>query len=125
MGIQKNQSANRYTIVWTQAKTPKYWKKTEKRKKHNIGEQRKKERRKDEKLTSSDTSTTPLMMFFPLRATTCTRNIFPRNPKPPKSLATRTDPTGPKKKSQFRRTRANPKPFRALGQEIIRSFMTG
>jgi hypothetical protein len=97
MGIQKNQSANRYTIVWTQAKTPKYWKKTEKRKKHNIGEQRKKERRKDEKLTSSDTSTTPLMMFFPLRATTCTRNIFPRNPKPPKSLATRTDPTGQNK----------------------------
>jgi hypothetical protein len=57
----------------------------------------KKERRKDEKLTSSDTSTTPLMMFFPLRATTCTRNIFPRNPKPPKSLATRTDPTGQNK----------------------------
>jgi hypothetical protein len=85
----------------------------------------KKERRKDEKLTSSDTSTPPLMMSFPLRATTCTRNIFPRNPKPPKSLATRTNPTQKKKKPQFRRTRANTQPFRALGQEICRSFMTG
>jgi hypothetical protein len=97
MGIQKTNSANRYPIIWTLAKTPKYWKKTEKRKKKTRHRVAKKERRKDEKLTSSDTFTTPLMMSFPLRATTCTRNINLQNPKPPKSLATRTNPTKQKK----------------------------
>jgi hypothetical protein len=54
----------------------------------------KQERRKDEKLTSSHTSTTPLMISFPLRAHYLhAQHLSRKTQKPPKSLATRTNPT--------------------------------